>query len=376
MRVHRGTDGTDTAGCEEYHAAWEGGHVDDGKKLGRSGEGDGKERLCGEVNSSELWGTVDIDRVLIQSVMSKETYFIENDGASNNQLAALIPALLQKQGVDPTTLLAMMGGGGFGGGMGGFGGLFGLLILFLFLSGGFGGFGFGGGFGGFGRGGFVPNQINNDANTGIILQALERNGVNINNLATALGTSKDAIMTAINGLSREICNFSNQTGMQTNQIITALLQGNNALTSQIAGCCCDLKGLIAQLGCNIEKTIMSEGSNTRAEIAAARNDIKEGQRAAEMREMQREIDALRESKSDLKTKLALKEQNDFVQATLNAGLQPVYGALQKLQSDIDGVKCKMPPTVPVQWPQLKAYNPDAAAAAAWAAQQYNNDCGC
>lgn len=307
--------------------------------------------------------------------MSKETYFIENDGGSNNQLAALIPALLQKQGVDPTTLLALSGGG-IGGGMGGFGGLFGLLILFLFLSGGFGGYGFGGGFGrGFG-GGFIPNQINNDANTGIILQALERNGVNINNIATALGTSKDAIMTAINGLSREICNFSNQTGMQTNQIITALLQGNNALTSQIASCCCDLKGLIAQLGCNIEKTIIGEGSATRAEIAAARNDIKEGQRAQEMREMQREIDALRESKSDLKTKLALKDQNDFVQASLNAGLQPLYGALQKLQSDVDGLKCKMPPTVPVQWPQLKAYNPDAAAAAAWAAQQYNNDCGC
>ena len=247
------------------------------------------------------------------------------------------------------------------------------------FSGGFGGGSFGGGFGGFGRGfggGFIPNQINNDANTGIILQALERNGVGINNLATALGTSKDAIMTALNGLSREICNFSNQTGVQTNQIITALLQGNNALTSQIASCCCDLKGLIAQLGCNIEKTIIGEGSATRAEIAAARNDIKEGQRAQEMREMQREIDALRESKSDLKTKLALKDQNDFVQASLNAGLQPLYGALQKLQSDVDGLKCKMPPTVPVQWPQLKAYNPDAAAAAAWAAQQYNNDCGC
>ena len=307
--------------------------------------------------------------------MSKETYFIENDGGSNNQLAALIPALLQRQGIDPTTLLAMSGGG-FGGGMGGFGGLFGLLILFLFLTGGFGGYGFGGGLGGFGRG-FIPNQINNDANTGIILQALERNGVGINNIATALGTSKDAIMTAINGLSREICSFSNQTGMQTNQIITALLQGNNALTSQIAGCCCDLKGLIAQLGCNIEKTIMSEGSNTRAEIAAARNDIKEGQRAQEMREMQREIDALRESKSDLKTKLALKDQNDFVQATINAGLQPLYGAIQKLQSDIDGVKCKLPPTVPVQWPHLRAYSPDAAVAAQWAAQQYaNSDCGC
>lgn len=298
--------------------------------------------------------------------MGKEnTYVFESD--ANNQLAAILPALLQKQGIDPTALLML------GGGLGGFGGngLLDLLVLLLFFNGGFGGFG------GNGRGGFgLPNQLNNDANTGIILQALERNGVGINNIATALGTSKDAVMAAINALSREICNFSNQTGMQTNQIIQQLAAGNNALTSQIAGCCCDLKQLIAQLGSGIEKTIISEGSATRAEIAAARNDIKEGQRAAEMREMQREIDALRESKSDLKVQLQLKEQNDFTQATLNAGLQPIYGMLQKLQGDIDSVKCKMPPTVNVPYPQLKAFNADAAIAAQWAQQYANRDCGC
>lgn len=298
--------------------------------------------------------------------MGKEnTYVFESD--SNNQLSAILPALLQKQGIDPTALLMLGGGfGGFGGN-----GLLDLLVLLLFFNGGFGGFG------GNGRGGFgLPNQINNDANTGIILQALERNGVGINNIATALGTSKDAVMAAINALSREICNFSNQTGMQTNQIIQQLAAGNNALTSQIASCCCDMKQLVSQLGYNIEKTIMGESSATRAEIAAARNDIKEGQRAQEMREMQREIDALRESKSDLKTKLALKDQNDFVQATMNAGLQPIYGMLQKLQSDIDSVKCKMPPTVNVPYPQLKAFNADAAVAAQWAQQYANRDCGC
>lgn len=297
--------------------------------------------------------------------MSKDnTYVFETKG--DNQLATLLPALLQKQGIDPS-VLAMLGGG-----LGGFGGngLLDLLVLLLFFNGGFGGYG-----NGFNRGGAIPSQINSDANTGIILQALERNGVGINNIVTALGTTKDVVITAINSLSREICNFSNQTGMQTNQIIQQLAAGNTALTSQIANCCCDLKQLIASLGCGIEKTIINEGSGIRAEIQAARNDIKEGQRAAEMREMQREIDALRESKSDLKVQLQLKEQNDFTQASLNAGLQPIYGMLQKLQSDIDGVKCKMPPTVSVPYPQLKAFNADAAVAAQWAAQ-YANGCGC
>lgn len=298
--------------------------------------------------------------------MSEKTYFFDTNGG--NQLSSILPALLQRQGIDPTALM-MLGGGGFGGW--GNNGLLDLIVLLAIFNGGFGGFG-----GGFGRGGFGANQLNNDANTAIILQALERNGVGINNIATALGTSKDVIITAINGLSREICNFSNQTGMQTNQIITALMQGDNALTTQIASCCCDLKQLIAQLGCSIEKTIINEGSNTRAEIAAARNDIKEGQRAAEMREMQREIDALRESKSDLKVQLQLKEQNDFTQATINAGLQPLYALVQALKGDVDGIKCKLPPTVSVPYPQLKAFNAEAALAAQWAAQYGNKNCDC
>lgn len=301
--------------------------------------------------------------------MSDSKTYVFDSGGSKDNLSAIIPALLQKQGIDPSALLAL-GGGGFGGW--GNNGLLDLIVLLAIFNGGFGGFGFGGG--GFGRGGFVPNQLNNDANTAIILQALERNGVGINNIATALGTSKDVIITAINGLSREICNFSNQTGMQTNQIIQQLAAGNNALTSQIAGCCCDLKQLISQLGCGIEKTIINEGSGIRAEIQAARNDIKEGQRAAEMREMQREIAALRDEKSDLKVKIQLKEQNDFTQATLNAGLQPLYSLIQGLKSDVDGIKCKLPPTVNVPYPQLKAFNADAALAAQLAAQYANKDC--
>ena len=211
----------------------------------------------------------------------------------------------------------------------------------------------------------------------MLLSAIQRNGVDISQLASSLNCSVGRINDAIGQVATQICNLTGQVGMSSQQIINSVQFGNSQLANQIANCCCDLKSLLQQLGCNIEKTIMGEGSATRAEIAAARNDIKEGQRAQEMREMQREIDALRESKSDLKTKLALKDQNDFVQATVNAGLQPLYGAIQKLQSDVDGLKCKMPPTVSVPWPQLRAYNPDAAVAAQWAAQQYGNkDCGC
>ena len=37
-------------------------------------------------------------------------------------------------------------------------------------------------------------------------------------------------------------------GQNTNSIITAIMQGNHALTSQICNCCCDMKQLVTAQG--------------------------------------------------------------------------------------------------------------------------------
>ena len=58
--------------------------------------------------------------------MSDKTYVF--DSGANNNLASILPALLQNKGIDPS-VLAAMGNGGFGG----FGnnGLFDILLLFI-----------------------------------------------------------------------------------------------------------------------------------------------------------------------------------------------------------------------------------------------------
>lgn len=59
--------------------------------------------------------------------------------------------------------------------------------------------------------------------------------------------------------------------------------------------------------------------------------------------------------------------------------------LNSLQSDVDGIKCKLPNTVSVPYPQLSCYNPEifrAAAMGAYAGDAafngvgYNSGCGC
>lgn len=64
---------------------------------------------------------------------------------------------------------------------------------------------------------------------------------------------------------------------------------------------------------------------------------------------------------------------------------PIVTKLNSLQSDVDGIKCKLPNTVSVPYPQLSCYNPEifrAAAMGAYAGDAafngvgYNSGCGC
>lgn len=63
---------------------------------------------------------------------------------------------------------------------------------------------------------------------------------------------------------------------------------------------------------------------------------------------------------------------------------PIVTRLNTLQSDVDGIKCKLPNTVSVPYPQLSVYNPEifrAAAYGAFAGDTYANyglssQCGC
>lgn len=188
---------------------------------------------------------------------------------------------------DPNSLLwaSMMNNGGFGGNNGAWW----LLFLLAFSRGGFG----------FGDGG-IQSQLCNDKANEWVLQGLQGNANAINNLATTLNCDIKAVQTTLCSIASQIQNVAAKTELTGAQVINAVQAGNCQLSNMIASCCCDLKGIMnqgfASVGyalrdqtCEIEKTI---GSST-AQILA-------GQKDAEMRELNREIAALREEKQDFK----------------------------------------------------------------------------
>lgn len=304
--------------------------------------------------------------------MESKTYvFGENGpgtGGGLNSILAMLPALMQKQGVDPS-LFALCNGKSNGNGWGE--NLFAILLLFILMGrGNFFGGGFGGGMMPNGQGGVVP-MINNDANTAVIMQAVQRNGYDVQSLATALNTSSDAVMAAINSLGQQVCNIGNQMGLNTNQIITALMQGNNAIATQLAECCCKTNNAITAMDGNVklamcqqtgaltnainnvavgqERGFSNVAYETQRQTCDLHNAIKDstqtivnGQKQAVMREMQNKIDALREENSTFKSS-AMTSQ------IVGQAIAPINAVLAGLQKEVGEIKCAQPNTVTVPY---------------------------
>lgn len=309
--------------------------------------------------------------------MESKTYvFGENGpgaGGGLNSILAMLPALMQKQGVDPS-LFALCNGKSNGNGWGE--NLFAILLLFILMGrGNFFGGGFGGGMMPNGQGGVVP-MLNNDANTAVIMQAVQRNGYDVQSLATALNTSSDAVMAAINSLGQQVCNIGSQMGMNTNQIITALMQGNNAIATQLAECCCKTNNAITAMDGNVKLAMCQQtGALTNAinnvavgqergfsnvayetqrqtcdlhnAIKDATAEIKAGQTAAEFRDMQDKIDHLREENGNYKSSAMMSQ-------IVGQSLAPVNAALAGLQSEVNAIKCAQPNTVTVPYQPFQA----------------------
>ena len=73
------------------------------------------------------------------------------------------------------------------------------------------------------------------------------------------------------------------------------------------------------------------------------------------------IDALESSRKDreitsLTAKVAQLESQNFTTGVVGSAIAPVNAALNALAKEVDDIKCKMPNTVPVTWPNLAAVN--------------------
>jgi hypothetical protein len=304
--------------------------------------------------------------------MESKTYVFGNEGStSNNGMLGLLAPLLQKQGVDPNVLLAMKGNNGFGGEGGWF-----MWVIFLFFLMGWGGNGWGG-FGNNGRGG-LASEINNDYGRGLLMDAIGGNRNALSNLATQLNCTEGQIQSAISALTSQVQSVGNQVGMSGMQTINALQQGNMQIAQQIANCCCQTNNNITTQGYESKLAICQQthaiNDNANANALMLRDTNQSNHLALmgkldqmQTQAMQDKLDALREKNSALVAQISNEHQTQALQAYQAQIITPVNAALAALQAEVAGIKCKLPNTVSVPYPQLKTYNPEVFQAAAMGA---------
>ena len=270
--------------------------------------------------------------------MSEEKTYVFDSASGSNIISALAP-MLQNRGIDPSVLALMNNNDGFGNNGGWW-----IWIMFLaFMWGGFGGRGgFGGGYGD--GTGFLASQLNNDYGRDVLLQAINGNGLAINQLASTLNCDVNAVQTALTSLGTQIQSVGNTVGLSGQQIINAIQAGNCDIASKIAACCCETKNMITTQGYENRIATAEQTATLAGKIDAQTNLINDKFCQLEMREMQKTIDQLRDERSALQTSLSQRAQNEYIATSL----YPISTALTELRADFDCYKSHLPETVTVQ----------------------------
>lgn len=246
------------------------------------------------------------------------------------------------------------GWGNNGFGLGGWGGgILGFLLGALF-SGGWGGFGgFGGGYGMAGAG-YLGNQMNNDNNTDLIMNAINGTDSDVRLLATTLNADVNEVRSAISALQLAIQNVGSQVGLSSLQVQNAILSGDATITAKLQECCCENRLLTTQQGYEsriqtIEQTnqLGSQADRNTGSIINAINAqtiaMNDQFCALKERELQNKIDSLTAANTTLKTQIDNANQT----AAVAAMLAPI-------QKEVSEIKAAQPSTATVQYPQLTA----------------------
>lgn len=281
-----------------------------------------------------------------------EETIVVPDG-NNNFLAGMLASACQSKGLDASAVIAAMNGNNRNG--------FDLdsIITLVVVAAifGNGNFGFG-------------NNNNNRYGQGeqMIMDAIQRNGIDISQLASTLNCSIGQVQTAIQQVASQICQVGNQVGMTGQQVINAIQQGNMSLTQQICNCCCDLKqaisnqsyqlqGEINLVNRSVERGFADLGYATRDQtcsiekaIAASTESILAGQRAAEMREMQRELAERDRRIAEQAVIINNAQQSAAFAQMIGQAIGPVNAGLNALTAKIAGIECRLPETKVIACP--------------------------
>lgn len=172
----------------------------------------------------------------------------------------------------------------------------------------------------------IREQMSSNQNSNLLMDAIKGNNVAIGQLASQLNCDFNTLNSAICDVKGGIDKVAGAVGFSAERVINAVQSGDATLSRQLSECCCDVREAITRQGyenqlATVNQTnVLQSSINTVATgqergfssvayetqrqtcditkaIADSTAQILAGQKAAEMRELQREIQGLRDERT-------------------------------------------------------------------------------
>lgn len=282
----------------------------------------------------------------------------------------------------------LFGNGGYG--MNGIADLFGLAIIAsMFGWNGNGGFG---GFGGNGNtaAGYLANQLNNDSGRELIMNAITNQGeasrTAIQTLSTMLGQDFNLVNSAVSNVQNALQTMALQQAVSVPQIINSIQSGDANIISTFQKCCCDNQLAMCQQTNALQNSINGVGQQVQAKAAA--DQLAMCQQTYNLTDtmnrnflaLDNKIDALESNRKDreitsLTAQVAKLEGQNFTAGIVQQAVAPLNASLNALAREVDDIKCKLPNTVNVEYPNLVAVNASPYVSGGFYGQPYGSFCG-
>ena len=212
----------------------------------------------------------------------------------------------------------------------------------------------------------LADNINNNHNNNLALQAINGNRDALGQLAQTFNTDLASITAAVADVRSAIQTVGGQVGYSVESVKNAIALGDSNIMQQMQNCCCENKQLVTQMGYEGQIRDLNNTQAVLGRLDSLSNGISNGfsstayetqaQTSQLSRDLQNQTQTIIDKISNMEAN-AQQDKINILTAQLTAANARIerQNELQPIIQELNAIKCAQPATVSVQYPQLSVY---------------------
>lgn len=209
--------------------------------------------------------------------------------------------------------------------------------------------------------------VNSDLAIQAVIAQGDASRTAIQTLASSIGQDFNIVYGAVQNVQGLISQLATANGMGFLQTINAIQAGDANLAAQFQNCCCENRLAICQQTNALQNSIADVNQNISATRSA--QQLADCQQTYALTDtmnrnylaLDNKIDQMESSRKDreitaLTAEVATLKSQNFTAGIVQQAVAPLNAQLAGLAKEVDDIKCKLPNTVNVEYPNLMVMN--------------------